>query len=274
MVSEAYAKPAGSGIIERHSRVTQKHWEKILEWNRELPVAPSTCVHEMIEQHVCDQPQNPAIHAWDGNLSYGEMGALSDRLGRLLVNMGCQRETLVLLCFEKSKWAVVAMLAVLKAGAACVFLDPSHPLERKQIIGHEVGAGVLLTSAHACPQEKIATSTLLVNKSFVERIDTCSLPVLPEACPEDAAICLFTSGSTGKPKGIIQEHRTAAFSATNCAQVFRITTGCRVLQWAAYCFDMSVIDMLMTLVAGACLCIPSENDRMDRLAQSIASMRV
>lgn len=274
MVSEAFAKPAGSGSIKSHSRLTQKHWEKILKWNGELPVAPSTCVHEMVEQHVCNEPQNLAIHAWDGNLSYGEMGAISDRLGRLLVKMGVKREMFVLLCFEKSMWAVVAMLAILKAGAACVFLDPSHPLERKQIIGHEVGAGILLTSAHASPQEKIATTTLLVNKSFVESIDTCSLPALPKACLEDAAICLFTSGSTGKPKGIIQEHRTAAFSATNCAQIFQITAGCRVLQWAAYCFDMSVIDMLMTLVAGACLCIPSENDRMDRLAQSMASMKV
>lgn len=274
MVSEADAKPAGSGSCESHFGITQKHWEKILEWNRELPVAPSTCVHELIERHVCNQPQDLAIHAWDGKLSYGDMGAVSDRLGRLLVKMGVEREMFVLLCFEKSVWAVVAMLAILKAGAACVFLDPSHPLERKQFISHEVGAGILLTSAHACPQGEIAKLTLLVNKSFVESIDTCSLPALPKACPDDAAICLFTSGSTGKPKGIVQEHRTAAFSATNCAEVFKITNGCRVLQWAAYCFDMSFIDILMTLVAGACLCIPSENDRMDRLAKSMASMKV
>jgi len=274
MIREVNTKPAESDGIESHPRVTQEQWARILEWNRELPVALSTCVHDLIEQHVCNQPQNLAIHAWDGKLSYGEMGAISDRLGRFLVKIGVGREIFVLLCFEKSMWAVVAMLAVLKAGAACVFLDPSHPFERKQIIGRQVGAGVLLTSAHACPQEKITVSTLLVNELFVESIDICSLPALPETRPDDAAICLFTSGSTGKPKGIVQEHRATAFSATNCAQVFKIRTGCRVLQWAAYCFDMSVIDMLMTLVAGACLCIPSEKDRMDRLAQSMASMKV
>ena len=259
---------------EKPHGLSQEDWGRISEWNRALPDPVPSCVHDLIEQQRHVRPQAPAVHGWDGDLSYGELADLSDRLGRHLVKLGVCKEVFVPLHFEKSIWAVVSMLAVLKAGAACVFLEPSHPTKRKRIIVQKLKACLLLTSSRTCPEEGITTSVLQIDKSFIESIESDLLPVLPEVCPNDAAVCLFTSGSTGKPKGIVQEHRTAAFSAQNCARIFGISTDSRVFQWAAYCFDMSVIDMLMTLGAGACLCVPSEKDRMDRLASSIVSMRV
>ena len=254
--------------------LSQEDWEKVQMWNQ-LPSWPMpTCVHDLFNEQERLRQGSLAIHACDGDLTYGELGRLSSTLGRYLVSQKIGREIFILLCFEKSLWAVVGMLAVLKAGAACVFLDPSHPAERNQIIANEVGASILLTSPSTRSGGLRELSIIEVDEAFIRKLDLESLPMLPIVRPEDAAIGLFTSGSTGKPKGIIQQHCTAAFSAQNCAQVFGISPGSRVMQWAAYCFDMSVIDMLMTLCAGACLCIPSEADRMDRQTETMIIMEV
>ena len=254
--------------------LSQENWEKVQRWNQ-LPSWPMpTCVHDLFNEQERLRQGFLAIHACDGDLTYGELGRLSSILGRYLVSQKIGREIFVLLCFEKSLWAVVAMLAVLKAGAACVFLDPSHPAERNHIIADEVGASILLTSPSTHFGGLRELSIIEIDEAFIRKLDLESLPVLPIVRPEDVAIGLFTSGSTGKPKGIIQQHGTAAFSAQNCAQIFGIYPGSRVMQWAAYCFDMSVIDMLMTLCAGACLCVPSEVDRMDRLTEAMISMEV
>ena len=274
MVSETTFQPTEWDGTKHGTSLPQEDWAKILEWNQDLPLPTPSCVHDLIDQHVRIQPQALAVHAWDGALSYGELHELASRLGRYLVSIGVDTEMFVPLCFEKSVWAVVSMLAVLKAGAASVFLDPSHPTERKRHIAHEVGARLVLSSRNAKPEAEITAPILQVDRAFVATIREDSLPKLPQVQPNSAAVALFTSGSTGKPKGIVQQHSTAAFSAQNCARLFDISSDSRVLQWAAYCFDMSVIDILMTLVAGACLCIPSEQERMNDLVNVITSMKI
>ena len=259
---------------ERFYGLSWEDWEKVQAWNQSPSWPTPTCAHDLFNDQVRLRQNFLAIHACDGDLTYGELGRWTSNLGRYLVSRQIGRETFVLLCFEKSLWAVVAMLAVLKAGAACVFLDPSHPAERNHIIANEVGTSFLLTSSSTRFGGLRELSIIEIDEGFLRRLDLESLPKLPIVRPEDAAIGLFTSGSTGKPKGIIQQHSTAAFSAQNCAQIFGISPGSRVMQWAAYCFDMSVIDMLMTLCAGACLCVPSEEDRMDRLTEAMISMEV
>ncbi|KAJ5642798.1 hypothetical protein N7490_006798 [Penicillium lividum] len=87
---------------------------KLEEWNRVVP----------------DRPDAPAVCAWDGDLTYGELDALSSVLAAHLAERGVGPEIFVPLCFEKSRWTTVAMLGVMKAGGAFVLLDLSHPPAR------------------------------------------------------------------------------------------------------------------------------------------------
>ncbi|KAL8748565.1 MAG: hypothetical protein Q9184_007213, partial [Pyrenodesmia sp. 2 TL-2023] len=251
---------------------------KLKEWNGEVPHPTPRCVHDLVGEQRRRLPSALAVESWDGALTYQSLDELSSRLAHHLRSLEATMETFVPLCFEKSMWAVVSMMAVLKAGAAFTFIEPSHPHDRIQCMLQATNAGILLTSGGVSP---IFTKQNLSLKHIVEvtatLIDTIDMPahvLLPKVEPNNAAVILFTSGSTGKPKGIVQEHGTAAFSAQTCAKTFGIGPGSRVLQWAAYCFDMSVIDMLMTLVGGGCICIPSEDARMNRLEVAMREMRV
>ncbi|KAI1521240.1 EntF Non-ribosomal peptide synthetase module, partial [Pyrenophora tritici-repentis] len=104
------------------------------------------CVHELFADQAKEQPQAPAICAWDGEMTYGELDELSSRLARHLVKVGVEVEDVVPLCFEKSMWTVVAMLAVLKAGGAFAPLDPDYPASRHDEVFRQTKARVVLAS--------------------------------------------------------------------------------------------------------------------------------
>ncbi len=251
---------------------------KLKQWNGVVPQPTPRCIHRLVEEQNRRYPNASAVKSWDGSLTYQRLDELSSRLAHYLRSLGASTEEFVPLCFEKSVWAVVSMMAVLKAGAAFTFIDPSHPYDRIQSMLQDTNASILLISPSVSPafttQEKALKHIVEVTRSFIDTIEVAPHSSLPVVQPNHAAVALFTSGSTGKPKGIIQEHSTAAFSAQTCAKTFGIGPGSRVLQWAAYCFDMSVIDMLMTLVGGGCICIPSEEMRMNSLESAMREMNV
>ena len=135
------SNPHGSDKLLSAPDLTQ-----ITEWNKDLPSPTPSCVHQLIEQHVRTQPNAPAICAWDGHYSYVELNALAQSLAHHLVQLGAGIEHFVPVCFEKSSLAAVSMVAVLKAGAACVFLEPAHPIKRTKIMLDDLGAKILLCS--------------------------------------------------------------------------------------------------------------------------------
>ena len=265
-------------LVRDMNLLSSRDIEQIIQWNEHLPQSVPSCVHSLIEKHVRNQPEAPSVHAWDGKLTYERLDVLASKLAQYLVSIGMGVEQFVPLCFEKSMWAVVSLLAVLKAGAACAFIEPSHPVERIRSMLQTMDAKVVLCSRASSgifkSQRCAITNIVEVDEAFIDTIDLSSHFSPPSVQPSNAAILLFTSGSTGQPKGIVQEHSTAAFSAETLGGLLGITKGSRSLQWAAYCFDMSVIDMLTTLVRGACICIPSEKDRMENLPKAIRDMGV
>lgn len=95
----------------------------IWQWNSDVPVTVDDCVHHIIMRTCHERPQAQAICAWNGDWTYAELIKLSDRLAHLLVSYGVGPEVVVPLCFEKSKWTPIAMMAVMKAGGASVAMD-------------------------------------------------------------------------------------------------------------------------------------------------------
>ncbi|CAN9410040.1 unnamed protein product [Alternaria alternata] len=249
--------------------------QQLWAWNQDVPPAVDRCVHDLFIEQARARPDTPAICAWDGELTYGELDALSSRLAGHLVQLGVKPESIVPLCFEKSMWTVVAMLAVLKAGGAFVPLDPDHPASRHEEIFRQTGAQVVLASAqHATRWAGLGCHVVTVSEASISQlpvvVDTANTAVKPE----NAAYVIFTSGSTGVPKGVVLEHKAVSTSCLGHGQAFGITDLSRVLQFASYTFDACIAEIITTLMYGGCICVPSDSDRRDDLAKVINAMEV
>ncbi|KAK6068790.1 NRPS protein [Seiridium cupressi] len=146
--------PSGSPWIQvkELQGINDNDIAQILEWNSADNAGTEviSTVHELIGQMVIDAPSAAAISSWDGQLSYGLLNVYSSRLATYLQHeCGVRNGSLVAICFEKSMWVVVSMLAVLKAGGACVPMDPKSPSGRLQTLLDGLGndsAGLIMTS--------------------------------------------------------------------------------------------------------------------------------
>jgi amino acid adenylation domain-containing protein/non-ribosomal peptide synthase protein (TIGR01720 family) len=274
-LAAAAAHETATTTVGSINTLTAEDKQQLWEWNSEVPAAVERCVHDLFAEQAQARPDAPAICAWDGELTYGELDALSTKLAGHLVELGVKAEDMVPLCFEKSMWTVVAMLAVLKAGGAFVPLDPEHPESRHQEVFQQTAATVVLTSPRystlwASSARNIVTvddiSTKMLSGQILTRSKTTE--------PSNAAYVIFTSGSTGQPKGVVLEHRAVSTSCLSHRKAFRFTSQTRALQFASYTFDACITEIVTTLVFGGCVCVPSEDDRRNGLASVINSLSV
>lgn len=210
-------------------------------------------------------------------MSYGTVDEYSTALAKHITSRGVGVGKAVLLCFEKSMWTIVAVLAVMKAGGALVLTDPSQPEARLSTIATESSACIVLTSRKQAELgAKVAPGVEVIPiepELFAQgKLDTTfMLPVVP---PSSALYIIFTSGSTGKPKGVVISHSNYTSGAIPRAEAVGYTSNSRVLDFPSYAFDVSVDCMLCTLAQGGCICVPSEEDRINNLSGAIRSMNV
>ena len=174
-------------------------------------------------------------------------------------------------------WTVVATLAILKSGAACVPLDPSHPDHRIEERIVTVGATMVLTSPRA---NRSAFARLVRNVVEVDRETLVSSNVdldvhwSVDSNPSDPVWALFTSESTGIPKTIVWEHAMLCTTFLEHAKPLMINKHSQILQFAAHVCDQSVWDMFAPLVFGGCVFIPSEQQRMNDVSSFMREARV
>lgn len=248
---------------------------QIWQWNELVPACVDQCVHLIIQERIDAQPSAPAVCAWDGALTYAELDRLATDLASRLVDLGVGPDTapIVPLCFEKSMWTAVGMLGVLKAGAGFVLIDPHQPEHRLRTIVKQVGANLIVSSltmkelgSRLAPQS-IVLSSQLFESPFNP---TGSSLLIPD--PSSVVYIAFTSGSTGEPKGALISHRNLASALHHQQQPMAFTTTTRFYDFSSYSFDASIGIFFTTLVAGGCICVPSEDDRRDNLIQSIVSL--
>ncbi|EFY97801.2 peptide synthetase [Metarhizium robertsii ARSEF 23] len=238
--------------------------DQVISWNASQPwECVEKTVHDIISDQVRLNPNAVAITGWDGQMSYLELDEHSTRVAKILVPKSIGPETIVPLCFEKSKWAVVAALAVLKAGGVVTQLGVSHPLSRKKKILEDTKARlVLVPSTNIGDQFTGIVPRMVIDEQSTAQLLEFNTP-LPEIKP-NAAYILFTSGSTGGGQ--------RAFSFSHGGQ-FKINQSTRVLQFAAYTFDISCADIFITLKRGTTICIPSEYECINDLTSAVTKYR-
>ncbi|KAL4901512.1 hypothetical protein BDW74DRAFT_181802 [Aspergillus multicolor] len=234
------------------------------------------CIHDLIEEQALARPDEEAICAYDGSLSYAQLSNISSILAEKLKKLGARREQRVAILMNKSAYYSVAVLAVLKSGAAFVPLDPGHPENRlKQLVADIEPCALITTSSLFEKADGLGCPRLLaIDETDLTTDKTTTLPFsLPTATPDNAAYVIFTSGSTGKPKGVVIGHAALCTSAITRGAVLGLGPDSRVLQYAPHTFDVSVDEILTTLIHGGCVCVPSELDRF-AIAPFINSARV
>jgi len=253
--------------------VSQQHMQQIQRWNT-LPASINETVHGRFASWVVSQPDAPAVCGHDGDFTYAELNAATDRLAHHLVKLGVGPEVFVPTCFEKSCFAIVAMLAVLKAGGAAVPLDATHPRLALKTRLEDADARIVLTTIqNAEILDGLAPNILIINKSFLESLPAAEDPVLTTVQPDNPVFVIFTSGTTGKPKGVVLTHSAIVTSAEAHGSKMGIDQGTRMLQFASYTFDNSLEEMFTTLQRGGCVCVPSEAARVNDLPGAIARLQ-
>ncbi|POR38263.1 Nonribosomal peptide synthetase-like protein [Tolypocladium paradoxum] len=247
--------------------------QEIWEWNGSVPTSVDRCVHEIIKERAAARPNAPAICAWDGQLTYNELDRLATGLAGRLVELGAGPDVNVPLCFEKSMWTTVAMLGVLKAGAAFVLLEPSIPEYRLQCICRQANAKIVV-SGHSSEalSSRLAPQVVALGPRISKDLYDQPRPNLHPPNPGSAMYLAFTSGSTGTPKGAVITHRNLASALYYQESSLKRTAESRVYDFCSYSFDVSICNVFTTLAAGGCFCVPNEQDRRNRLAESIASL--
>lgn len=255
--------------------VTPQDLKDIWRWNATVPDASAVCAHDCLYEITNLQPQALAICAWDGSLSYAELWKLSSYYALMLVSLGVRPGDVVPLCFEKSMWTPVAMLAVIKASGAFVAIDTTQATSRLQTIVEQIKPSVVLSSTK---RRKIASllgnySILVVDEEHSQH-DITQNAVLPPVDPTSTMYIIFTSGSTGRPKAVILEHQAVVTSCHSYGRVMDLSKDSRVLQFASYAFDACIMEIFSTWLHGGCVCVPSEDDRITDLARTMESMAV
>ncbi|KOX18394.1 non-ribosomal peptide synthetase [Saccharothrix sp. NRRL B-16348] len=201
-------------------------------------------------------PDAVAVTGAGVSLTYRELDERANQVAHHLIGVGAGPDSLVALRLPRSADLVVAVLGVLKAGAAYLPLDLSYPAERIRYMIADARPAVVLD---ALPD--------------LSELPTTAPRVSPR--PENAAYVIYTSGSTGRPKGVVVTHAgLATFSAAEVAG-FAVSPGDRVLQFSSPSFDASVLELCMSLPAGATLVVPPPGPLLgDHLAAVIAESGV
>ncbi|KAJ6019897.1 hypothetical protein N7522_000605 [Penicillium canescens] len=259
--------------------IAEDDLQQIWEWNRSIPNPLNLCAHHLFEQQARSTCNDPAIASWDGNMTYAELDRCASVLGAHLSSRGIGPEMIVPICFEKCRWTVVAMMAVLKAGAAFATLDPAQPTERLDTtIDETKGTLVIVASSQAGRFDRSDREILTNIPEICQQPDALPFTAFSLSVQSsNLAYVAFTSGSTGKPKGVMHLHSGACSVMTmkdRGGQDTGYGPGSRILQFASQAFAASVVEILKTLGNGGCLCIPSEETRLGNIANFMAERAV
>ncbi|HEX9937488.1 MAG TPA: amino acid adenylation domain-containing protein [Longimicrobium sp.] len=221
-------------------------------------------LHRLVEAQVARTPDAVAVVHEGESLTYRELNERANRLAHDLVGLGAGAETRVGVCLERGLELVVSLLAVLKAGAAYVPLDPEHPADRLAWMLSDSGARVLLTRGALAGRVGGWRGEVVA----LDRERACVAAGLPdapgvEADPDGLAYVIYTSGSTGRPKGVGVPHRALSSHMRWMQRAFPLTAGDRVLQKTPVGFDASVWEFWAPLVAGATLVMAPPGSHRD-----------
>ncbi|MGZ7056884.1 MAG: amino acid adenylation domain-containing protein, partial [Candidatus Angelobacter sp.] len=246
----------------------------VTEWNQTQAPSSSMTVHELFEEQAAKTPQAIAVTCQGVQLTYRELDQRANQLAHYLRNMGIGPEMRVGLCLERSHELVVALLGVLKSGAAYIPLDPSYPPERLAFMVQDAEIPVLLTSSKL----RNALPTVWVQLLCIDADwpDISSFPGdKPEACADgdNLAYMIYTSGSTGQPKGVAVTHRGLANYLQWAIQAYDVQPDVVSPLHSSLSFDLTVTSIYPALLTGGHVEVMPQNAGVTEISGYLRSGR-
>ena len=233
----------------------------LVEWNDTRSGVPGLTLPELLDDQATRTPDATAVVSEDSELSYGQLKARADGLVRRLRDHGVGPESVVAVALDRSLELVVALLAVVKAGAAYLPIDPHDPVERIAFLVRDAGAAAVLASAAepACPAGVPAIAVDAVPACRPGRFIGDARPLRQDS----PAYVIYTSGSTGQPKGVVVSHRAIVNRLLWMQARFGLGPDDRVLQKTPSTFDVSVWELFWPLIVGATLVVARPEGHKD-----------
>jgi amino acid adenylation domain-containing protein len=238
------------------------------EWNRTETVSEGRCVHELFEEQVERTPTAVAVESEETKLTYRKLNERANQLAHYLRSAGAGADVLVGVCIERSAELIIALLGILKAGAAYLPLETEYPAERLQFILNDSATPILITQKSL--SDKIRTDARIVCLDEEEiRNQSRENPGL-SVSPENLVYAIYTSGSTGKPKGTLITHRGLTNYITWATQSYPVAEGKGAPVHSSIAFDLTVTGLFTPLLVGrtAYLCVTSASLRLTASSDS------
>jgi amino acid adenylation domain-containing protein len=251
-----------------------RHWQGVT-----MPYDRRPVHHQIVEQ-ARRQPDRTAAKLGDDELTYGELDRRSDDLARYLASTGVGQEEIVGVALTRGLDVFVALLGVLKAGAAFVVLDPTHPANRLEYMLHDASVNVLLTRSAllgAMPDGPWRTVALDGDRELIESAAAAHPdPVDDRSGHDTLAYVLYTSGSTGRPKGVLIEHGALSNFLRWLSWVFDLGPGSRMAQHMTLVFDFAQGEIFTALSSGATMVLVPDAQRTspDAIGALLAAERI
>jgi amino acid adenylation domain-containing protein len=236
-------------------------------------------VHVVIAEVARRHPEVVAAVFEDAELTYAELDRRADRLARYLRASGVGHQDVVAVALDRGLDVLVALLGVLKAGAAFTVVDSGHPPRRVAFILDDTATAVVLTHSSLLDQlpPPGRWRAVCLDREWAG-IDAgeAAAPLAEWATGDSLAYVLYTSGSTGKPKGVLIEHRALMLYLASFTELFGLGPGHRLLQYASLVFDLSEAEIFSALTTGATLVLGSRDTLLSppALAELIRRERV
>src|SRR6476469_1147501 len=261
--------------ISKLSMLTAAELAQLQEWNQTQANYPQDkCVHQLFEAQVGRSPDAIAAvfsQNLQQQLTYLELNSKANQLAHYLQQLGVGPDVLVAICMERSLEIAIAVLGVLKAGAAYVPLDPAYPQERLTFMLADTQAPVILTHSHLVSGLPAHQARAVCLDADWETISSHSTENPPSSVsPQNLTYTIYTSGSTGKPKGVPLPHRALVNLIAWQLQNSTLEGPAKTLQFASLSFDVSFQEMFCTWCAGGTLVFITEEIRRD--AQSLLQL--
>ncbi|MCX4830318.1 amino acid adenylation domain-containing protein [Streptomyces sp. NBC_01016] len=241
------------GVLEEDERA------RILgSWLDTAAAVPRATLPALFAAQAARTPDALAVQHGPQSLSYAELDARSSRLARLLIERGAGPEQFVGIALPRTALTLVAVLGVLKSGAAYVPVDPGYPADRQAHLLRDAAPGLVLTSRDVAGKLPAEGAELLVLDDPATGAALAALPATEVSdaerraplLPSHAAYAIYTSGSTGLPKGVVVPHENVADLAAWAVDAFGAEGMAHVVASTSLNFDVSVFEMFGPLLSG------------------------
>ena len=237
-----------------------ERYQLLVTWNDTQVDYPNLCIHQLFEAQTEQTPEAIAVVFQDEQLTYHELNIRSNKIAHYLLSLGIGPDVIVAICCDRSLEMIMGLLGILKAGAAYLPLDPTHPQQRLNLMLSDSAASVLLTQQHLLNLQ-LTVPSICIDSQWHTLAQYSQENPNSNVTADHLVYAIYTSGSTGQPKAVAVEHRSLLNLVFWHQKTFSVSPTTKATQIAAPAFDACAWEIWPYLAAGASIYLADQETR-------------